>query len=460
MSGKNRLHNPGRLRQKGHAAILFVFMVPALFGLFSLAVDGARIMQNEARLDDALEIASLAVAAVNDDNEDDGSGNGSKINQDIATAYVSEYMDDMTQISGLKITKLECEQIQECVNGLAQGEPRFFEFRVEATTHHDTIFKDQNTFGDDYTVESDGTSRKYQNHAVDIVFVSDFSGSMDDSWSGGSQKYVDLVDVIYDVTVELDKFNGLQNMDDSKVAYTGFNTVTQEYIGEEEKEGQYWWGGTYTYTEVELRQYSQLLSPAPDSKAVFGDESASGDPLMVDVTQTIAGIFNEKTGVDNYKTTYVRPGSWGSGAFFYDISLTTNFSDFNSKVASFDPKGYTAAYQGIIRAAQIADTGDNPRRLIVILSDGKDNYPDSTTLNSLVNAGMCSTIISTLDSRITSKGKEVASKIAVIGFDYDLSTNTGLIDCAGDDNVYKAENKTQILNIILGLIAEEIGHLK
>ncbi len=451
-------------RQKGHAAILFVLMMPVLFGVFTLAVDGAKMMQNEARLDDALEIASLAVAAVNDDNIDDGSGKGSRINQDIATAYVSEYMQDMTQISGLKITKLECEDIPECVAGLAKEEPdpRFFEFRVEATTHHDTIFNDENTFGENYIVQSDGVSRKYQNHALDIVFVSDFSGSMDDSWSGGNRKYLDLVDVIEDVTVELAKFNGLQNLDDSRVAYVGFNTVTQEYVGKEEH-SSWWWGSYTTYT---LRQYSQLLSAPPLSLSVFGDESASGHSLHYDVTQTIEGIFIEKSGSDNYREVEITIPSWfSSSAFFYDIPLTTDFDDFNRKVASFEPNGYTAAYQGIIRAAQIAylELDPNPRQLIIILSDGQDNYPDSSTLNSLVGAGMCSTITSGLDSRITSevKGeKDVVSKIAVIGFDYNVDENTGLIDCAGVDNVYKAEDKTQILNIILGLIAEEIGHLK
>lgn len=451
------LHPSGKTRQKGHAAILFVLMMPLLFSVFTMAIDGAKMMQNEARLDDALEIAALAVAAVNDDNEDDGSGNGSQINQDIATAYVSQYMEDMTQISGLKITKLECEDIPECVAGLEEDGARFFEFKVEATTHHDTFFNDENTFGENYTVQSDGVSRKYQHHALDIIFVSDFSGSMKDSWSGGSQKYLDLVDVIEAVTVELAKFNGLQNLDDSMVAYIGFNTVTQEYVGEEEKSS--WWS---TYTEYELRQYSQLVSAPPDSLSVFGDESADGDPLAFDVTQTINSIFIEKSGSDNYRTIYVSDWGWSSNAFFYDIPLTTDFDSFNSKVASFEPYtwGYTAAYQGIIRGAQIANNGDNPRRLIIILSDGKDNYPDSSTLDTLVNAGMCSTITAHLDQLVTSKGKDVTSKIAVVGFDYNLGENTGLINCAGVKNVYKAENKTQILNTILGLIAEEIGHLK
>ena len=446
MNRVGRMGNRRILRQKGHAAILFVLMIPALFGLFSLSVDGAKLMQNEARLEDALEIASLAVAAMNDDNDDDGSGGGSQANQDIATAYVSEYMEDMTQISGLKITKLECEQIQECMDGLESGEPRFFEYQVEATTHHDTIFHDQNTFGDSYTVESDGRSRKYQNHAVDIVFVSDFSGSMYSSWSGGSQrKYLDLVDVIEAVTVELTKFNGLQNMDDSTVGYVGFNRKTQSFISETVIEAHWEWSG-YTwkwieeYTEVELCQYNQIV-----------DNSAS---------QTVSNIFNEKT---SCTTKTIKLGDFYTGdgdddAYFYDIPLTTDFTTLNSKVASFYPDHGTSSYQGLIRGAQLADQGDNPRRLIVVLSDGMDNY--TSTTSALVNAGMCSTITDTLDSRLTSSGDEVSSKIAVIGFDYDVNSNIALQNCAGTNNVYKAENTTEILNIILGLIAEEVGHLK
>jgi len=435
--------------QGGHAALLFVLIIPPLFGVFTLATDGALMMQNDARLNDALEAASLAVAAANDDNDDnddgvdDGkAGLGSAYNQTLAKAYISEYMTNMEHIESVRIKKLECEEIVECVSGLEEGNPRFFEFQVTATTKHETAFGSDIISTDKYDVSSLGKTRKYQNNAVDIVFISDFSGSMYRSWDGGEKKkYLDLVDVIESVTDELAKFNGLINTDDNTVGYVGFNRYTQTLVSQTlYPEG--WYGGAWqdAFTEVELCSYDQIVNSS--------------------MVSTVSNIFNVKTSCDS-KTITLGDFSISDSrddAYFYDIALTTDFGMFNSSVATFYPDHGTSSYQGLIRGAQIISEGDNPRRLLIILSDGDDNYK-STTL-ALVNAGMCSTIISTLDAQVTSSGDEVTSKIAVIGFDYDVDSNSALQTCAGSDNVFKAENKDEILNKILELISEEIGHLK
>ena len=78
----------GLRKQSGHAAILFAMIIPGWFGLFTLASDGARAIQTKARIEDASEIAVLAIAAHNDDNKNSqGSGSGSAVNRKIATDY-------------------------------------------------------------------------------------------------------------------------------------------------------------------------------------------------------------------------------------------------------------------------------------------------------------------------------------------------------------------------------------
>lgn len=443
-------------KNRGHAAILFVLIVPALFGLFALGTESAMMLQNDARLNDSLEAASLAVAAANDDNDDNNDGVddgkiglGSAYNQKLAKAYITEYMYNMDSIVSVRIAKKECEEIPDCVSGLEKGEARFFEFEVTATTKHSAAFESDITGDGNYQVTSEGKARKYQNHAVDIVFVSDFSGSMGDSWAGGSKKkYKDLVDVIEAVTVELAKFNGLVNMDDNTVGYVGFNRYTHKLKSKKvitnKNDGYYKFGSNEYWvsigeTLVEMYEYDQIV-----------DSSSS---------KTVNNIFNEKS---SFSTKRLVLGKYynsdGDDAYFYDIDLTTDFATFNSTIASFYPDHGTSSYQGLIRGAQIIAKGDNPRRLLIILSDGNDNYTSTTT--SLVNAGMCSTIRNTLDAQTTSGGDEVTSKIAVIGFDYDVASNSALQDCAGSDNVFKAENTSDILNKILELISEEIGHLK
>lgn len=442
-------------KQTGHAAILFVLLIPPIFAMFSLSTDSSLMLQNDARLNDSLEAASLAVAAANDDNDDNNDGiddgkigMGSDFNQKLAKAYISEYMYNMESIESVRIAKRTCEEIPDCVSGLLKGEPRFFEFEVTATTKHKAIFESDALSNKNYKISSEGKTRKYQNHAVDIVFVSDFSGSMGQTWTGGSKKkYLDLVDVIEQVTVELAKFNGLVNMDDNTVGYVGFNRYTHTFYSSRVLiSGEYIWFGNNQHwvnkgkTIVEMCEYDQL----------YGSDWA----------KAVNNIFTEKNCKSSKKRLAIGEyyNSDNDDAFFYDINLTSDFTSFNSKVASFYPDHGTSSYQGLIRGAQIIAKGDNPRRLLIILSDGDDNYK-STTAN-LVNAGMCTHIRDTLDDQTTSNGDDVTSKIAVIGFDYDVDSNTSLQSCAGSENVFKAENTNDILNRILELISEEIGHLK
>ncbi len=57
--------------QRGAAGIIYVTMIPALFGIFALGIESSRYLQTHARLGDAIEIASLAVAANVSKNEND-----------------------------------------------------------------------------------------------------------------------------------------------------------------------------------------------------------------------------------------------------------------------------------------------------------------------------------------------------------------------------------------------------
>ncbi len=473
-------------KQRGHASILFVLTVPVLLGLFSLATDGARMVQNQARMEDALEAASLAVAALNDPNDDDndgvddgaGDGGGSAANQALVRAYLDEYMVGMNSIEDVKIVKVTCENAGDCSGD--DGGHRYFEYRVSAVTEHSTWFSSTLDSGEtEYDVSADSISQKFQNNSVDIVFVSDFSGSMGDPWSGssgGSAKYVDLAGVISSVTDELGRYNQFQNVDLNTAGYVGFNTRSAEKYDEKDiyletiQERRcilfFCWyedvevevevnpgessSGTFLRTEITLRTYDHLLpdednySPSSTVSSLFTSKNHESEVVIaLDESGDII--------VDESDAEYL----------FYDVPLTSDFTHLNSEVARFIPDGYTRSYQGLIRGAQLAAQGDNPRRLIIVLSDGKDRPASYINVTSaLVTQGMCSTIRNTLDAQTTTGGDEVSSKIAVIGFDYDVSENTALQSCAGAENVYQAQNTQEILNVILELIVEEIGHLK
>jgi len=168
-------------------------------------------------------------------------------------------------------------------------------------------------------------------------------------------------------------------------------------------------------------------------------------------------------------------------ASFYDIYFTTKFSSFTSQMRQFEAGGGTASLQGIIRAGQIVTKlAKNQKQLIIILSDGEDWNHYAGQTKKLVDKGMCSNILNMVNGGTvtadnegdnisvvggvsqgmkTPEGEPMNARMAVIGFDYELNQNVGLRNCVGRDNVYKAENKDDILNKILGLITEEVGHL-
>ncbi|MCW8333481.1 TadE/TadG family type IV pilus assembly protein [Vibrio paucivorans] len=424
-------------KQRGHAALLFVMIIPALFGLFALASDGARAIQSKARIEDASEVTVLAIAEHNDDNIGQSElGQGSAVNQQIASRYVNYYLGDLSSIESINVRRLNCEDIPECLDGLAQDEPRFFQYELDVVTRHQAWFPKSDGFeGFDETFDVKGASmaRKYQNQAVDVVFAADFSGSMDDGWNGGNQtKIQDLMDVIEEVVAELEKFNENHQEEANHVGIAPFDFYTRNMIGGREKD---------------------------ISELIFSGNS-------IDYGRTVEQVFIEKN----------QEVSNSNADRSNNVELTDDFEQFRRDIRYFRAGGGTSSVAGTIRAAQMLQKGESPRRLLIILSDGEDNpdwapskyrepsygsRPSFETIGRtlMINYNMCDVIRSGLSDAYTPDGTKIEAKIAVIGFDYDVNDNDALMYCAGEDNVYEAQNRDEILNNILELITEEIGHL-
>ncbi|WP_373689513.1 TadG [Photobacterium ganghwense] len=413
-------------QQQGHAALLFAMMIPALFGIFTLASDGARAIQTKARIEDASEVAALAIAAHNDPNQStNNSGNASAVNRSIATNIVQAYINDIESITDLKVYKRACEQISDCVKGLEKGESRFFEYEVDVTTAQKSWFPGNDSIagmGETFSTRGHSLARKYQSEAVDVMFAADFSGSMSNRWSGSAQvKYKELIDIIKEVTVELQKFNELELGNDNTIGISSFNNYTRTIYSNNDSDN-------FCYLTQMVRDWDGYIN----------------------TVKTVENIWIPKS--KKYCNWNYKKGR------FHDISLTSNFDDFNSQIAQFKPDWGTESYQGLIRAAQMLRSGVNSRRLLIVISDGDDN--DKPLASALVKRGMCTKIKAGLESDRTEDDRPIKARLAVIGFDYNPHENRALKDCVGEGNVYKAQNRDEILNKILELITEEIGHLK
>lgn len=422
--------------QKGHAAMLFAMVIPVLFGVFTLGSDGTRALQSKARLNESIEVAALAVAAQSSEH--------SEIQKQTAASYISYFFPGVTVDSGdISVDKITCDEYNSSCN-YDSSTSRYFQYTVSGTISVISWFPGNSAtigFGDSYQVASSSVARKYQSETIDIVYVADFSGSMGKklkSATGADKdkpKYVILREIIGEVNADVKDFNdkiSLVSDSQSKVGFTAFNRYVHGTNGS---------GAPCNITNWKYNNW------------LVGDSN-------VDVSATVnaENIFGE---VDCFTNSGVE-GTFG------DIELTENFgtssSSFESTLNGFNPQGYTSSTQGIIQGAKIAYTGVNPRKLIIILSDGEDK-PSSVAnvTNNLVASDLCDNIRDVLDSQVAADGKSVKSRIALIGFDYNvLTTNEGLTDCVGgvtSSNIYQANSSGSLKTAILSLISEEIGRL-
>lgn len=452
--GIHRLRMPlGRNKpnQKGHAIILFILMVPILFGIFVLAIEGTCALMNKARTEDATEAAALAIASLNEVDAQSGENN-----EALVTDYLNAYFDDIDEISNVSVLRLECEDNPECLAGLAAGEDRYFDYDVDVTVRWESWFTGDLSFGENFSALGGTIATKKQSDGIDVMFVTDFSGSMYESWSGGSEKYLDVISIIGEITDRLKVVNERSTGELSTVGVVPYNSNTMT-----------------TYRSNPNASDNAYDNANSNAQGLYEtcwmrheENYESGGQQWVDVDLTLTNLYAEKG--EEYCGLKHDGYSGEDTEHIQDIELTTDFDSLTATLATFHPGGSTASYQGLIRGAQLLAKGDNVKRLMILLSDGVDYYygaispygrTEYETANLLVNGGMCDTIREGLAGYTTS-GRPIQLTLAVIGFDYDPSTNPALTNCVGSENVYVAYSTDQRYDLIVDLISEEMGRLK
>ena len=395
--------------QQGVAMILFVMIAPALMLMFFLGVQGARALQNKARIEDAVDMANMAVISQKSMDKQTA-----KV---LAEQYIRTYMTGENDNITIKIEKLDCYDSVKCRKESDDGKPIYTESKLLAVSNHNYWFRNPFSNEPNYDVAASSLSRKFQGTPADIYFIADMSGSMGDKFTASNDrtsKLEILTDVIKRVTKDLDIYNSRHD-DKHRVALTGYNYATHRRTMD----------GALHYVE----QYN---------------------PYNVNVSYIIENMLKIK-----YPTREVRR----SDGYFYDILLTDNFKSFNDDIALFTPEGGTASDQGIIRAAQIADRAVdlNENQVFIILSDGEDSFPRTT--RDLVQAGMCRKIKSLFTHKKASNGEDITVKLAIIGIDYIVNSSPAMANCVGAENVYHASSGDDVYKNIINLISEESGRL-
>lgn len=214
----------GFRQQTGHAGILFVMMVPFLFGVFFLGTEGARAVQDKARLAEAIETTALVLATENA--------------ADVATrdhrakAFIHYYFPD-AKLEKLTVNRTPCSETN-C--GMSPDGSPFLEFSVSATIQQTKWFRSFDKEIDYYNVADFNRARKYQADGFDVTFAVNMSDTMlkqsgcaqmrdCPNYQGGvnaeDTRLVKAKRIIFEITEALKEYNQTATRP-STVAFTGF----------------------------------------------------------------------------------------------------------------------------------------------------------------------------------------------------------------------------------------------
>ncbi|MFP4793461.1 TadE/TadG family type IV pilus assembly protein [Pasteurella multocida] len=136
------------------------------------------------------------------------------------------------------------------------------------------------------------------------------------------------------------------------------------------------------------------------------------------------------------------------------------------------PSGWTSASSGLLVGANVmmdenknpdakpSKLGTNIQRVILVLSDGEDNWPTYSTLTTLLNNGMCDKIREQLGKLQDPNLRELPGRIAFVAFGYSPPANqvAAWKKCVGDQ-YYTAYSKEELLDSFKQIIGfeEEVG---
>ncbi|EJG0041913.1 VWA domain-containing protein [Vibrio parahaemolyticus] len=457
----------GFTKQKGVAGIIFVSFLPILIITFSFSVGYTQRLLAHSKIEEAAEVASLAlIASPGKDNKDD---------QDYAQRIVDLYITDNISDIEISVSTIKCEYKDGCVQRNNELSP-FADFTVVATAEHDSWIS-HNEIGVEpkFKVSGDSITRKYLPQPVDIYFILDTSQSMSNPWYGERNKTQMQVvkDTITRVVKELENFKTGPDKK-SRVALLTYNAYNAKFDKGAGRVKLYDYASEFSHTEASFQSIvDKMFEENVDAQKVYH-----------------ANYYNQAR----------------------DIPLTVDYQDFinilNSNKVMPARGGGTDSWLGLIAAAKEADKvkkeDRNPEQVFIFLSDGADTdvrFPDEIQrsrayrskydvvtkryedaygnvqyqqvydkfLKSLVSEhGLCESLkkrISSKENKFQSEhakleGEKTKVTMGVIGVNYNVQKDDGFGECVGEKNIYHAKNGKDVYKYILNLINEETGRLK
>jgi len=480
-----------RVKQQGTAAIFLVFLLVPLFGAVFLALEGTRYIQKQNRLADASEAAALAITMAHRENKTD-------YEQDLATKYVQSYIRGIKDVPVLAVTVKKGEDI------VGKVRKPFYQYDVDAKTTHKSWFSSLliPSFSSVESIVNKAIARNYPEIAgdkyVDIVFVSDFSNSMNQRWDHSNRK----IDVLKNAVLKIGQQILAENDDKGKnrIGFVPFNMRVQRHVNGKKlcvtqlSYKDYLPGhssANYTaYSGVNWVRYVSILGQNQFDQCLRDNRYCSGlnrkdlntiysisnrtaymhpDPYKyVDVAKTVNNVFVDKVNniklhpVANYYSHNQLWSRYSCNSDFHTIAMTENINKLNA-IKEMKAFGGTSVYQGIIQGAQLLQQERNkyvtPKekeayknriKMLLILSDGVES-PYTQTFKSLVDYGGVSKGLCQKIKDEFSDG-DVPLYMAVLGIDFDASKQQAFKNCVGSENIVDVKNVDDLIIKIKDMI--------
>ena len=454
-------------KQKGSAALLFILIFPALFAIFVWGVEGARVLQSSARLKDAAESAAIAVSAQQNVTNDECYA--------ITQGFVGAYFP---QAQSVQVPAVHEGSSIVCVD--ESSETSIKEFTITAQVTENTWFPSAQiaNFGDTFSFSDSVTVRQDQSTPMDVILVANYASTMTDSSHNfkKNQKIDKLEEAVQSIASKLAE-SELPN----QLALIGFDHYVSKF--EDDGANERWRLDHYMsfdetgHAKSACSRKSSRGSKMGDIENCLDsiDESSLFNASKINVDSTLDKLFsNTLTPVSLFDLSYRDKGSKidkikisGHRHSVMDtIELTSDFpkiynaasgkgkSGFKVVKGKSDIKG--ASYTGLIGGARLADQGTNPKRLIILLTDGIEQAP--AVAQKLVDQGLCRRI----QQHFTNQSVEI--ELAIIGFDYDDVSGADMRRCIGASRQYNYSPKDsaandELIDQLLNFSSNGVGRL-
>ena len=491
-------------KQQGVAAVWMGLLLVPIMGVTFWAVEGTRYVQETSRLRDSAEAAAIAVTI------EDELG----LSRGLAIQYVENYVRD------IKSTNLSTQRFHQAEDEGA-GVLEYIQYTVNAKTTHDSWFASRfiPSFDEQQTLAGRSLARKYLNYIngnnIDIVFVSDFSGSMNKLWGEEikTNKIKDLKDAIdvisskllcksirhvyeagewKEVCVDSEEENSVDKLR-NRMGFVPFNVRTRDKIAKYDtnvtsqlsyKSNYNDYVSSYSYNDIDWAYWSQYSrhqidlcvyhdSFCPEPQEDNRDAAYRINDVLrltrvnspdvfdyVDFPKTVSTMFTDKS---TLKSNFYSPENkalfnWHGSSDplqFYTIPMTSKLTDLEP-IYRMWPSGGTSAYHGILRGLQILNDG-NPHSEDTQEQEAYDSKVKMLLILSDGEENPANGILKELVGRgMCNQARETIPGlyIGVIGIDFDASNQFGFQECVVDPNedIIDVSNLDELIEKIEELI--------